>query len=671
MNRLKQSLASLPTPSIPSFTSSSSPTDRPTPPPLDHERLDALAAQRAVAADVLETFALHVRTLGKQRANPVQGTGNAADLSSRWVGEALCAGAEALTDGLRRGTSPEQAYAHVLTATGDLYLRHTHLATAYHDQLNAGFLDTLERRTEDHKDFERALKDAEKKRTALESLMNKMDKGKKDPSEYERDLDNAEEIYADECRRLQRKADRLEAALETDVAALKQLVEVQLEYARGYVSLLEDCQSAIEKVPSSSSSRSRSASLQVPPASTRMSRSQSESSIHAPAVPTSSAGVFSILGPNRSRRSTVSSQTSDGASAEPPKNRSRSGSMLERFAIGNKSKKKDVSPADSPAAEQADPYGEPVDAQAGTGSPSRFAPSMPSLPTLGSLKKLSLSSGGGGGGGKYGSLGEEDAGTVSPTSSTSSSLSRRLPPALKRTHTAPAMSSTSPSPPPRRTVAPPLLARSTPVGRMYRAQWAYVPGREDASADGHSDADTDTDTGGGGGDGELALARGDVIRVESEVNADWWIGTARDGRRGMFPSAYVVPHDEPPSAAGAGADEAARWTTFGNELATFSFAPSSAHGRDVPDHDGGGAETASDSDGEGAHGLLGGGRQDRTTSPFRDAVRSPSARRTAPPPPPPQSRSRGSTVTAGAGASSPFADDGVSHARASGQMSRR
>ncbi|BGP43344.1 hypothetical protein JCM10450v2_007494 [Rhodotorula kratochvilovae] len=657
MNRLKQSLASLPTPSLPSFSSSSA-EDRPTLPPLDQVRLAALAARRDVAASVLDTFALHVRTLAKPRANPLQGSGNATNLSSRWVGEALSAGAEAIREAEGGRTPSEQAYAHILEATGELYLQFTHLATAYHDQLNAGFLDTLERRAEDYKDLDRALKDAEKKRTALEAVMLKMEKGKKDPSEYERDLENAEEVYADECRRLQRKADRLEEALETDVDALKQLVEVQLEYARGYVSLLEDCQSAIGSAPSSSSSRSRSASLQVPPASTRMSRSQSESSIHAPALPASSStgGVFSILGPNRSRRSTVSSQTSDGAAAaEPPKNRSRSGSMLERFAIGNKNKKKDASPVDTPTAEEEhDPYGEPAPApaQSGSSSPSRFAPS---IPTLGSLKKLSLSTGGG----KYGSLGEEDAApasAVSPTSSSTSSLSRRLPPVLKRTHTAPASSSSSSPTPssPRRTAAPPLPARGGPVGRTFRAQWAYVPAA--------SVADDDDD-------GELPLARGEVVRVEREVNSDWWIGVAvRNGRRGMFPAAYVVPHlEEGAGAGGDGGEREARWTTFGNESATFSSASSSAHGHG---HEGDDTASDSDDDGEGAHGLLD-GQQQRTASPFGDAVPPPAAARRAPPAPP-QSRSRGSTVTAGAGAgSSPFADDGVSRARVNGQMSRR
>lgn len=90
-----------------------------------------------------------------------------------------------------------------------------------------------------------------------------MEKGKKDPAEYERDLENAEDVYADECRRLQRKADRLEEALEADIDSLKQLVAVQLDYARRYVALLEDCESSIGSLPSacalllSLSSRSR------------------------------------------------------------------------------------------------------------------------------------------------------------------------------------------------------------------------------------------------------------------------------------------------------------------------------------------------------------------------------------------------------------------------------
>ncbi|GJN93926.1 hypothetical protein Rhopal_006985-T1 [Rhodotorula paludigena] len=386
-----------------------------------------------------------------------------------------------------------------------------------------------------------------------------------------------------------------------------------------------------------------------------MARSQSESSIHGPPTATSSAAIFSILGPNRSRRSTVSSQT--GADKEKSgadkdaKNRSRSGSMLERFALGNKNKKRGGEGDDETAPS---PEGAASSAPtSGASTPSRFAPSMPSLPTLGSFKKLSLQSSPG----KYGTLADaHHEPSSSPSGSFSSSASgsasgRRLPPALKRTQTAPAASPT-PSSPSRARPPPPLPSRAPaagPVGQTYRAQWAYKP-----AATVPDDEDDEEE-----GAGELELEKGDVVRVEKEVNADWWIGVgvqgAAQGRRGMFPSAYVVPHaleahsddedDEDEARRGA----QSRWTTFGNASTSFS-ASSDGHDASVgrPSFDG---DALTDTD-DGEHGLLDNGAQGRTASPFGD----PRERR---------ARQRGETITA-----SPFDDDRVSYAHARGESSR-
>ncbi|GAA5923253.1 hypothetical protein JCM3775_007483 [Rhodotorula graminis] len=662
MNRLKQSIASIQAPSLPSFGSASPDDDeRPTRPPLDDHRLASLSTRKDVAAKLADTFAQHVRTLAKQRTSPLAGSGNATALPAQWVGDAMIEAAQEIRAGATSST--EASYAHVLASTGELYLQFTKLATSYHDQLSATYLDTLERRTDDFKDLDKTVKEADKKRSLLEAVMTKMEKGKKDPAEYERDLENAEDVYADECKRLERKADRLEEALEGDIDALKQLVDVQLEFARGYVALLEDCQSSIGGVSSSSAPRARSSTLQAPPSSNRMARSQSESSVLSAPTPASSStsGMFSMLGPNRSRRSTVSSQTSDGAAVsasgaagEAAKNRSRSGSMLERFALG-KNKKKDVSPAETPTAEE--PDDEPAAPHRSSGASGASSPTRsrnaPSMPSIGSFKKLSLS---GVGSGKYGSLGEDDAepvATTSPTSSTASFASRRVPPVLRRAETAPA----SPVPSPRRAV-PPLPPSRGPVGKTFRAQWAYVPA---ASSAGHGTDDESED--------ELKLEKGDIVRVEHERTADWWVGRIVGGgsgvergrgRRGMFPSAYVVPHvlplddEEPRGQQGASARDSERWTTFSSSSTRDG---SEYHGHSTEDSD-----TADDDDEEGEQGLL--DRPGASYSPFGDddgAARAPPPRRTVPAPSLPP-RGQGS---------SPFARDDVSHVWASGQTSWR
>lgn len=74
----------------------------------------------------------------------------------------------------RRADPPPPPAAHVLASTGELYLQFTKLAASYHDQLSATYLDTLERRTDDFKDFDKTVKEADKKRSLLEAIMVKV-----------------------------------------------------------------------------------------------------------------------------------------------------------------------------------------------------------------------------------------------------------------------------------------------------------------------------------------------------------------------------------------------------------------------------------------------------------------------------------------------------------------
>lgn len=353
--------------------------------------------------------------------------------------------------------------------------------------------------------------------------------------------------------------------------------------------------------------------------------------------------------------------------------------MLERFAL-NKNKKKDPSPAETPTVEETEDARElpRTSSSSGASSPtrSRIAPSMP---TIGSFKKLSLS---GAGSGKYGTLGEDaddpspraPSPTHSPTSSTASFSSRRLPPMLRRAETAPAVPTLQqPSPSSRRAVPfpvpvpaprPPPVPSRGPVGKTYRAQWAYVPAAPSAGHAGTDEGDDEDEL-------ELELVKGDVVRVVREVNADWWIGTLvaapggwpRSDRRcqtGMFPSAYVVPCDDPTAAAER--DASARWTNLSNHSSASThdgYGDSSGHGHSAA---GDSEDDDDDDDGDeyGEEGLLDGpalaGEGGGGNSPFDDAPRGTK-------PPLPERR--------GSAADGPFANDGVSHVRVAGQMSRR
>ncbi|GAA5902967.1 hypothetical protein JCM5296_004506 [Sporobolomyces johnsonii] len=672
MNRLKQSLASLP-----SFSPSG---DHATSPPLPEERLASLSSRRQVVVNLHATFSSFHKALAKQRPNPTVETRlgvsqGETDLPARWVGEAFLEGAEAL----QRADQPAEdmdRYQSALSTVGEAHVQLATLASSYHDALAVGYLDALERRLDDYKELEKHLKEAEKRRAALEGVMSKAEKGKKDRSEYEEELEQAGWMYSDECDALVRKADQLDSAVGKDVEALRELIDVQLDFASRYVSLLEECKAALlTSAPgysrASSPARARSSSLHVPAVATRLSRSQSDSSVRAP-PPTLVGSFLSPLGPGRARRSTVSSQTSDKDKEKEKegkgevKNRSRSGSMLERFAFGagkkDKSKKKDKEngggEVDADDQESDRELDEPRPSSSGTSTPSRFVPSgigMPSLPTLGSLKKLTAPSAS-----RYGSL--PDADTPAPAAPTTFTSPRRLAaPALKRTQTAPPTSSPTTSSPHRPPLSP-LSRSSDVVGQTFISKWAYNP----------SLADPD----------ELELDKGDLVRVEKEVNADWWIGVTIEGRhegsKGMFPSAYVVPYEPEPSLSEADHDDeqdelvprAAQespserergWTTFSDAEAD-SRRSSTSRGRSSSPHDDDDDRSALRQ--SASPGFTPGRVGEAATALPSATSASPAARppppipapraatpKKTPPPPPPSRRAAGGSAS---GAASPF-----------------
>ncbi|GAA5911877.1 BAR and SH3 domain-containing protein [Sporobolomyces salmoneus] len=529
--------------------------------------------------------------------NSSSGDGGGKQLPTKWVGQAFVEAADSveLNDG---------RYSSALSIVGQLHLSLGDLSTTLHDGLREGYLERIEERFEEIKGLEKLLKDAEKKRSTLEGFMGKMEKSKKSREDVEHELDQLEWAYSDACETIQSKFETIEGTVEDDIEALRNLIECQFRFATNYVDILQRARS---QFPSSSSSsgpqhrtttgtsnsplsftptastspaRSRSSTLQQPqpiPASTRMNRSFSDSSTHSTGGGFGS-GLLSSLGPGRSRRSTVSSTTqaqaqekgsNEGEKESKKENRSRSGSVLERFALTNGGKKKNVESGTSEQEGGAEEEGSKSEQQrsrsnsAASNPSSRWIPSPPSLPTMPSFKKLSISSTP-----KYGTLKDRDQkgfarngldreadeeeeeverdpygeDLIDP-SSYSSTLeftprrTRTLPPPLNRTQTAPPLSTPSTfslshdrNPLPR-TYSSISTSTSTaestvsPVGRTYRAKWTF------------STSSTD----------ELSFEKGDLIRVEKRVDENWWIGRTMGGNmeeKGMFPSAYVVLHDE-------------------------------------------------------------------------------------------------------------------------------
>lgn len=270
--------------------------------------------------------------------------------------------------------------------------------------------------------------------------------------------------------------------------------------------------------------RSPSAKLGVPKATIRMARSHSDSAARPTRLssPSRSPDVSGSTTPT-GRRSTVGAGSADKSKAARPaipealKNRSRSGSMLGRFApsaiLDRRKKEKangayddeDDSEADRQQHEESDLEGPDDPTAAAASSPSRFGSG---LPTLGSFKNLSI---GTGTPKNYGTLADDVA---SPTSIESASSPRRAP--LKRHQTAPSLQTTS------------SAGRGTSP-QLVEAKWRF-----DASDS-----------------GELTLEKGDLVQVDEEINSEWMtgrivstsddgVGKSRVGKRGMFPTAFVA-----------------------------------------------------------------------------------------------------------------------------------
>ena len=47
---------------------------------------------------------------------------------------------------------------------------------------------------------------------------------------------------------------------------------------------------------------------------------------------------------------------------------------------------------------------------------------------------------------------------------------------------------------------------------------------------------------------ELSLRVNDVVRVVERASANWWLGELPDGRRGVFPSNFVINYDDDDTA---------------------------------------------------------------------------------------------------------------------------
>ncbi|ORY86017.1 hypothetical protein BCR35DRAFT_351572 [Leucosporidium creatinivorum] len=514
---------------LPSFASSSSSATENTSPPLDPDTLTSLDARRTVLSALLASLTVYHSTAAKLRPDPQRSLGGTTEtaLPVQWVGKEMLAGEEQL-EALDSVPEGFEAYARTLKLIGEAQLEVGQLNQALLDTVGTSVLQELEHTVRDFKDFERKYKEAEKLRASLESKIAKKEKKSSD-AEAER---VAELDYNDACDSLDRLARSLLTGIDKDKQVLEDLLDAQLEHATKQADLLRECRAALSSSKPALPPRS-SATLGLPRATTRMARSHSDSVVRperqssSPSPASHSPNLSGASTPSL-RRSTIGTSSADKSKGSRPaipdalkaQSRSRSSSMLGRFSpsvIRGKKKEKtngaqegeDDDDEDAYRHEESEPEVLDEPSAAVTTSPSsRFSGA---LPTLSSFKNLSLSNGYSST--KYDSL-ADDASSRNSSSPSTSSPRRAVPPALKRHQTAPSPRTSS------------SADRDAP--KFVEARWQF--------------ATTDS--------GELALEKGDLVRVDEEINAEWMAGEIvttsdgnerRVGRRGMFPTAFVAP----------------------------------------------------------------------------------------------------------------------------------
>ncbi|KAM0786061.1 hypothetical protein ACM66B_006872 [Microbotryomycetes sp. NB124-2] len=562
--------------SLPTFSSSSSQQSGSstalTAAPVDDGVRSSLAERHKLLKTLSATCQRLHKTHIKLKPHPLAGITSEKDQLLVWLATDLSSGAEAIEHATTDGSASDYVASLKALGSAELALARHHSSCA--DNLDNLVLHQLDDLLRQYKEYEKALKDADKLRTVLESKLSKKAKsGAEDDSEVQAELD-----YDDACTSLTQLATHLWAGLATEQDVVTALLDAQLELARQSFEELQACKdqfSAFSSRPSKPVSPVLTRA--IPRAITRPSRSASDSNaLRPPTLSFASVDHDSRDRPSSSgsnRRSTLSEgfsakssstsqqQQQSGSGSSTPKrpdnkNRSRSSSMLSRLApnsILGRNKKNGGIRRDDDDDDDENEYDEETGQRSGDEddrnglSPNRSrgghgSRSVGHSPNRSRLSPSALRSSFVKGGGVQDdddglrrdilsgvSLGRtEQAGTSATTS-----LERKRTP-LKRTHTAPAnpqassLTSTNRdfvSREPVRQASKPTPRRGRAAGAEYvQAKWSFKGSSTD----------------------ELDLTKGDFVRVVSKINQDWWTGqvVASGGRgvkrEGMFPRAYVV-----------------------------------------------------------------------------------------------------------------------------------
>ncbi|KAK4053647.1 SH3 domain-containing protein [Microbotryomycetes sp. JL221] len=622
--------------SMPSFTSptsflpsSSSNQFTLTDAAIDDNVRTTLEARRQVVQSLNATVSRLHKLHTKTKPRPLAGITSEKDKALVWLATDLINGADSLTQASPDSTLAE--YASTLSSLGDVELALNQHEATFAETLDAQIIQQLDDLAKQYKDYDRTLKVADKLRSVLEQkLAKKAKSATEDDSEVQAQLD-----YEDACNQVTSLANHLwsNVGLEQDVVVA--LLDAQLEYARKSVEELQNGRDSIASRPRMTKpvspvlSRISAAKTN----STRASRSASDSS-----APSASLRAFGLRNtpmtdakntssrptssssdsPHQTRRATLSGGSSstnqDKLSPKRPsasnesatKNRSRSSSMLSRFAPGSilsRATGRKGSSADRDD-EDDDEYYDDDDrddrndqfhgrsrSNSGGGnkssrlfdqgsrsvghSPSRMRPSPSNLRSsyLGrghddgendAVRREFLS-------GVSLTTNARPSSSGGPAAANEATLQRRPTP-LKRMNTAPNPRTSSDFGDSDDLNYRKDQDRGSNQNKMasinratyVQARWAFKGSSQD----------------------ELDLDKGDVVKVTKRINDDWWVGRIlspqhKRTQHGMLPKAYVVEIQELPR--GVWDDEA---NGEDDETDGASFLSSSRDGhRDHTDED--------------------------------------------------------------------------------------
>lgn len=367
----------------------------------------------------------------------------------------------------------DSAFGQALVAFGKAQQQLANVTANYTDQLNSGWLSSLEKSIAQMAEYTAQRKKLDSRRLTYDAMLAKVQKSKKEKRDLEDDLRVAKNRYEETSEEVQERAVGIQDAESEQLTALSKFLEIESAWIDEQKRIMDDLKRHwIDQNALKCAGRKKV-----------------------------TAHTFGVE-PAPASKPSINSKTA------------RSAVRSNARAMSSEEEEADQLPQSD---EQEEPeVDEDYEPQRRRSKASIKAPRSNPVTRAPSIREKVVSPP------RYGGVRIPG---MPPASNSDESLSpNHDAPAKRRSSNVPKQQQIPSSSPSMRRSS---TAPSKPATKVLKAKWAYSATAGD----------------------ELELAVGDRVKVTSEVNAEWFIGTNEaTGETGMFPSAYCVPDETVPNA---------------------------------------------------------------------------------------------------------------------------